>query len=153
MIDKSSVPVGTGDTVLAAIAEELAQRGPTMDFAVVSNPEFLKEGAAVADFMRPDRVVPGAAEERAILLDARAVAGGRAGRRRHREGAPGHRLGSAQTRSCNALAAQEAARAMGDVAGLSIVDSAATALDGAATLAIVTEWSYATPRDRQLSTS
>ena len=68
MIDKSSVPVGTGDTVQAAIAEELAQRGPTMDFAVVSNPEFLKEGAAVADFMRPDRVVPGAAEERAIML-------------------------------------------------------------------------------------
>ena len=68
MIDKSSVPVGTGDTVLAAIAEELAQRGPTMDFAVVSNPEFLKEGAAVADFMRPDRVVIGADEERAILL-------------------------------------------------------------------------------------
>ena len=60
--------MGTGDTVLAAIAEELAQRGPTMDFAVVSNPEFLKEGAAVADFMRPDRVVIGAGEERAILL-------------------------------------------------------------------------------------
>ena len=91
MIDKSTVPVGTGDTVQAAIAEELAQRGLTTDFAVVSNPEFLKEGAAVADFMRPDRVVIGASDERAILLDARAVAGGRAGRCRHRNGAPGHR--------------------------------------------------------------
>ena len=62
MIDKSTVPVGTSDTVQAAIAEELAQRGLTMDFAVVSNPEFLKEGAAVADFMRPDRVVIGASD-------------------------------------------------------------------------------------------
>jgi UDPglucose 6-dehydrogenase len=68
VIDKSTVPVGTGDRVRAAIAEQLAQRGLAIDFAVVSNPEFLKEGAAVADFMRPDRVVIGADEERAILL-------------------------------------------------------------------------------------
>jgi UDPglucose 6-dehydrogenase len=68
VIDKSTVPVGTGDKVRAAIAEQLAKRGLVMEFAVVSNPEFLKEGAAVADFMRPDRVVIGADDERAILL-------------------------------------------------------------------------------------
>ncbi len=68
IIDKSTVPVGTGDKVRAAIDEELKKRGVTMEFAVVSNPEFLKEGAAVADFLRPDRVVVGAEDERAILL-------------------------------------------------------------------------------------
>ena len=68
VVDKSTVPVGTGDKVQAAIAEQLTQRGLAIDFSVVSNPEFLKEGAAVADFMRPDRVVIGADEERAILL-------------------------------------------------------------------------------------
>ena len=68
VVDKSTVPVGTGDKVQAAIAEQLTQRGLAMDFSVVSNPEFLKEGAAVADFMRPDRVVIGADDERAILL-------------------------------------------------------------------------------------
>ena len=68
VIDKSTVPVGTGDKVGAVIAEELATRGLDVGFAVVSNPEFLKEGAAVADFMRPDRIVIGAADERAILL-------------------------------------------------------------------------------------
>ena len=68
VIDKSTVPVGTGDKVRAAIAEQQAQRGVAIDFAVVSNPEFLKEGAAVADFMRPDRVVIGGDDERAILL-------------------------------------------------------------------------------------
>jgi UDPglucose 6-dehydrogenase len=68
VVDKSTVPVGTGDKVRAAIADELAKRGNPIDFAVCSNPEFLKEGAAVADFMRPDRVVVGAEDERAILL-------------------------------------------------------------------------------------
>jgi UDPglucose 6-dehydrogenase len=68
IIDKSTVPVGTADKVKAAIQDELGKRGASMEFAVVSNPEFLKEGAAVADFMRPDRVVIGAEDERAILL-------------------------------------------------------------------------------------
>jgi UDPglucose 6-dehydrogenase len=68
VVDKSTVPVGTADKVRAAIAEELATRGIELDFAVCSNPEFLKEGAAVQDFMRPDRVVVGAEDERAILL-------------------------------------------------------------------------------------
>ena len=68
VIDKSTVPVGTGDKVAAVIAEQLAKRGVGVDFAIVSNPEFLKEGAAVADFMRPDRIVIGAVEERAIHL-------------------------------------------------------------------------------------
>ncbi|WKB52159.1 UDP-glucose dehydrogenase family protein [Eleftheria terrae] len=68
VVDKSTVPVGTGDKVQAAIKEELDKRGLKLDFAVASNPEFLKEGAAVADFMRPDRVVVGAEDERAILL-------------------------------------------------------------------------------------
>ncbi len=68
VVDKSTVPVGTADRVRAAIAEELAARGVEVDFAVVSNPEFLKEGAAVDDFMRPDRVIVGADDERAVLL-------------------------------------------------------------------------------------
>jgi len=68
IIDKSTVPVGTGERVRAAVAEELARRGLTLDFSVVSNPEFLKEGAAVEDFMRPARIVVGAEDERAISL-------------------------------------------------------------------------------------
>ncbi|WP_295640786.1 UDP-glucose/GDP-mannose dehydrogenase family protein [uncultured Methylibium sp.] len=68
VIDKSTVPVGTGEKVRATIAAALAARGLELDFAIVSNPEFLKEGAAVPDFMRPDRVVIGADDERAILL-------------------------------------------------------------------------------------
>jgi UDPglucose 6-dehydrogenase len=68
VIDKSTVPVGTGEKVSKAIAEELARRGVQIDHAVVSNPEFLKEGAAVEDFMRPDRIVVGADDERAVLL-------------------------------------------------------------------------------------
>ena len=68
VVDKSTVPVGTADRVRAAITEELAARGVKVDFSVVSNPEFLKEGAAVDDFMRPDRVIVGADDERAVLL-------------------------------------------------------------------------------------
>ena len=66
IVDKSTVPVGTADRVRAAITGELASRNVDFDFAVVSNPEFLKEGAAVEDFMRPDRIVIGADDERAI---------------------------------------------------------------------------------------
>ncbi len=66
VIDKSTVPVGTADKVRAAIGEELARRGLKLDFSVVSNPEFLKEGAAVDDFMKPDRIVVGADDEQAI---------------------------------------------------------------------------------------
>jgi UDPglucose 6-dehydrogenase len=66
VVDKSTVPVGTADRVKAAIADELAQRGAEIPFAVVSNPEFLKEGAAIEDFMSPDRVVIGSEEPRAI---------------------------------------------------------------------------------------
>ncbi|WP_306477782.1 UDP-glucose/GDP-mannose dehydrogenase family protein [Methyloversatilis sp.] len=68
VVDKSTVPVGTADKVKAAIADELGKRGLDMEYAVVSNPEFLKEGAAVEDFMRPDRIVVGADDERAIHL-------------------------------------------------------------------------------------
>ena len=68
VIDKSTVPVGTAARVRDAISQQLAQRGVTMAFAVVSNPEFLKEGDAVQDFMRPDRIVVGADDERATLL-------------------------------------------------------------------------------------
>lgn len=59
VVDKSTVPVGTADRVRAAIAAELAARGADIRFDVVSNPEFLKEGAAVEDCMRPDRIVIG----------------------------------------------------------------------------------------------
>lgn len=59
IIDKSTVPVGTADRVTAAIAHEIATRGSDASFSVASNPEFLKEGAAVEDFMRPDRIVIG----------------------------------------------------------------------------------------------
>jgi UDPglucose 6-dehydrogenase len=66
VVDKSTVPVGTADKVRAAIAAELQARGDDVAFDVVSNPEFLKEGAAVEDCMRPDRIVIGADSARAI---------------------------------------------------------------------------------------
>jgi UDPglucose 6-dehydrogenase len=66
VVDKSTVPVGTADRVREAIAGELRTRGLDVPYAVVSNPEFLKEGAAVEDFMRPDRIVIGANDEQAI---------------------------------------------------------------------------------------
>ena len=68
VIDKSTVPVGTADKVKAAIQAELDARGVALEFGVASNPEFLKEGAAVDDFMKPDRIVVGAEGERAIDL-------------------------------------------------------------------------------------
>jgi len=68
VVDKSTVPVGTADKVRAAIAEELKSRGANLDYSVVSNPEFLKEGAAVDDFMKPDRIVVGAEDVRAADL-------------------------------------------------------------------------------------
>jgi UDPglucose 6-dehydrogenase len=69
IVDKSTVPVGTADKVRAAVQAALTARGiGATAFAVVSNPEFLKEGAAVEDCMRPDRIIVGADDERAILL-------------------------------------------------------------------------------------
>ncbi|GAB1307362.1 UDP-glucose/GDP-mannose dehydrogenase family protein [Urechidicola sp. KH5] len=65
VVDKSTVPVGTADKVRATIQKELEVRGEDIAFHVVSNPEFLKEGAAIADFMKPDRVVVGVDNEEA----------------------------------------------------------------------------------------
>ena len=68
LVTKSTVPVGTAKKVKAAIQEELDKRGVEMEFDVASNPEFLKEGAAIKDFMSPDRVVVGVESERAKEL-------------------------------------------------------------------------------------
>ena len=68
LVTKSTVPVGTAERVKAVVAEELAKRGVDIPFDVASNPEFLKEGAAIKDFMAPDRVVVGVESERAQKL-------------------------------------------------------------------------------------
>mgnify|MGYP001481526448 FL=1 len=65
VVTKSTVPVGTASTVKSALQSALTDRGSTLDFDVASNPEFLKEGAAIDDFMRPDRIVCGVDSERA----------------------------------------------------------------------------------------
>ncbi|MDT8422822.1 MAG: UDP-glucose/GDP-mannose dehydrogenase family protein [Desulfuromonadales bacterium] len=74
IVDKSTVPVGTADQVRGAIQQELDQRGVDLDFDVVSNPEFLKEGAAVDDFMKPDRIIIGSASNRATEIMRRLYA-------------------------------------------------------------------------------
>lgn len=68
VVDKSTVPVGTADRVRAAIQEELTARGVDIEFSVASNPEFLKEGAAIEDFMKPDRIVIGTDSDKATQL-------------------------------------------------------------------------------------
>ena len=68
VVDKYTVPVGTADKVRSAIAAELEQRGADIAYSVVSNPEFLKEGAAVEDFMRPDRIIIGSDDEHATQI-------------------------------------------------------------------------------------
>jgi UDPglucose 6-dehydrogenase len=68
VITKSTVPVGTADKVRAELTAQLNKRGATVEFDVVSNPEFLKEGAAIADFMKPDRVVVGTDNPRTVEL-------------------------------------------------------------------------------------
>ena len=68
LIDKSTVPVGTADRVRETVAQELARRRVQVEFDVVSNPEFLKEGAAVSDFMKPDRIIVGTDNPRTAEL-------------------------------------------------------------------------------------
>jgi UDPglucose 6-dehydrogenase len=68
VVDKSTVPVGTADKVRNAVAAALAERGEAIDFDVVSNPEFLKEGAAIEDFTKPDRIIVGTDNARTTEL-------------------------------------------------------------------------------------
>ncbi len=74
VVNKSTVPVGTADKVRDAIAQVLAERGVQIAFDVISNPEFLKEGDAVADCMRPDRIVLGASNPESVALMRRLYA-------------------------------------------------------------------------------
>ncbi len=74
MVTKSTVPVGTTEKVRVVIAEALKQRGLDISFGMVSNPEFLKQGAAVEDFMKPDRILIGARDERALEIMRRLYA-------------------------------------------------------------------------------
>lgn len=71
LVTKSTVPVGTAQKIKAAIQEELTRRGEPIEFEVASNPEFLKEGAAIKDFMSPDRVVVGIESDRARKIMTR----------------------------------------------------------------------------------
>ncbi len=68
IVDKSTVPVGTADKVRATIEQELTQRSVNLNFDVASNPEFLKEGNAIADFMKPDRIVIGVSQDNTIKI-------------------------------------------------------------------------------------
>jgi UDPglucose 6-dehydrogenase len=74
IVDKSTVPVGTADQVARVVQEELDRRGSTLEFDVVSNPEFLKEGAAINDFLKPDRIVVGVDSDRAAKIMGRLYA-------------------------------------------------------------------------------
>jgi UDPglucose 6-dehydrogenase len=74
VVNKSTVPVGTADKVRSEISTDLKRRGVTIKFSVVANPEFLKVGAAVQDFMRPDRIVIGTDDEHALQLMRRLYA-------------------------------------------------------------------------------
>ena len=68
IVTKSTVPVGTAEKVTAAVKSKLNERAVDVDFSVASNPEFLKEGAAIDDFMKPDRIVVGVEDDRAVEL-------------------------------------------------------------------------------------
>ncbi len=68
VVNKSTVPVGTADKVRLAVQDELDKRGEQLEFNIASNPEFLKEGAAIDDFMRPDRIIVGTDDNRATEL-------------------------------------------------------------------------------------
>src|ERR1700694_2185134 len=68
IVTKSTVPVGTADKIRTAVTEEIQKRSIDIGFAVVSNPEFLKEGAAVSDFMRPERIIIGSDDAHAVAL-------------------------------------------------------------------------------------
>ena len=74
IVDKSTVPVGTADKVRQTVKQELLERNANIDFDVVSNPEFLKEGAAISDFLKPDRIIVGADTERAAKVMRRLYA-------------------------------------------------------------------------------